>query len=802
MTTLSAPAPTRRRLVVRGVVQGVGFRPFVARLADELGLAGSCHNDATCVVVEVEGRRADVDSLTRRLQTELPPLAHIDSVESVELAVRHESGFTIRASTSGAGERTMVPPDTAVCADCLRELGDPADRRYRHPFITCTHCGPRYTITLDLPYDRPATTMAPFPLCAACAGEYADPRDRRYHAQPIGCHDCGPALRLADRNGSTLAGGTRESSEAVVRAAVTALRSGAILAVKGIGGFHLVCDAGHCSAVGLLRHRKHRPHQPFAVMVPDLTVAERYVEVGGAAELLTGPVRPIVLLPARQDSVLVDWVAPGLGELGVMLPYAPLHHLLFADGPDGEPGAPEVLVMTSGNLSGEPLCFTDEDAFARLGDIADLFVAHDREIAVPCEDSVVAWSEATGAVPVRRSRGLVPLPIDLRDPADGPGPQRSEGVVLATGAELKNSVALARDGRVFVSAHLGDLESLASRSAHAHAVDRLLGFHRSTPALVVADRHPGYAARAAAVRLAEQRGVPLHEVQHHHAHLASLAAEHGRLELPLLGLVYDGTGYGCDATVWGGELLLLRDGGLQCDRLGHLGDVRLPGGDAGVRNPVRTAALALLDAGATLPGTEVDAELSDAERSLLRQAHTSGLGLVDTSSVGRLFDVASSLLGIRHRVSYEAQAAIELEAAARSWRHEHPDEAAPTLPFDVVDHDGSLVLDPHPLVAELARARAAGTGRGALAWAFHAALADTSATAATDAARRAGVRTVGLSGGVFVNRLLLDLTGRRLADNGLEVLVHRRVPANDGGLSLGQAAVGARRLRTRPADQT
>ncbi|MGD9960687.1 carbamoyltransferase HypF [Nocardioides sp.] len=783
------PGPSvavRRRLVVRGVVQGVGFRPHVARLAGELGLAGTCHNDATSVVIEVEGNPGVVAEFARRLESEAPPLARILAVTVVDLRVLGETGFAIEASTSGTGARTMVPPDTAVCADCLREFHDPADRRYRHPFITCTNCGPRFTITRDLPYDRPATTMAAFAMCADCALEYADPSDRRHHAQPIACHDCGPTLRVTNSAGAEIASGTEES----LRAVVAALRGGAVVAVKGIGGYHLVCDASSCSAPTVLRHRKQRPDQPFAVMVADLETAERLVEVGDAAGVLTSPERPIVLLPRRPDAAVADCVAPGLDDLGVLLPYAPLHHLLFAEQPDGSPGAPPVLVMTSGNLSGEPLCFDDDDAFARLGRIADLFLTHDRAIAVPCEDSVLAWHDGD-VLPLRRSRGYAPLPVLLggaEDDAD------DGAVVLAAGAEIKNTFALGRDHMAFVSAHLGDLGSLESREAYQRATAQLLRFHRSSPQLVVADSHPGYASRAWARQFAQDLGVELYDVQHHHAHLAALAAEHGRLDDPILGVVFDGTGYGCDAGVWGGEFLLLGDRGLSSERIGHLGTVRLAGGDAGVRNPVRTAALAMLGAGVELAGTPVDEALSDTERKLLPSLFASDTGWVATSSVGRLFDVVSAMLGIRERITYEAQAAIELEVAATRWRREHGALGVP-LDLPASTDPGLARLDPDPLVRGLARAQRDGVPTGQLAWSFHVALAAAATDLAESEAAARRVTTIGLTGGVFANRLLLGLMEERLWTDGFEVLTHRLVPCNDGGLALGQVAVGVRALQ-------
>ncbi|MCL8025406.1 carbamoyltransferase HypF [Nocardioides bruguierae] len=794
-TPLAEPADLQgRRLVVRGVVQGVGFRPHVARLAALLGVRGSVWNDATSVVVEAWGAPSALDAFGSRLVDEAPPLASVSTLESEPLEGDAPAGFRIVVSTDGAGARTEVPPDTAPCAACLAELDDPTDRRYRHPFITCTHCGPRLSIITDLPYDRPATTMAGFAMCEACRAEYADPTDRRFHAQPIACHDCGPTLRLHDRSGAVVAVGT----EAVLAAAAAALRGGLVVAIKGVGGYHLACDATSAPAVAALRERKHRPDQPFAVLTRDLDVAATVVEVGGAADLLASPQRPIVLLPAVAASPLVDGVAPGLDEVGVLLPYAPLHHLLLAPAPDGTPGAPPLLVMTSGNVSGEPLCVDDEDALARLGGPegpADLVLAHDRPIAVPVEDSVIAWSgvggPAGGAVPVRRSRGWAPQALPL------PG-ARTEDVVLAAGAETKNTVTLVRDGRAYVSGHVGDLASLAAREHHQQVTDALLRFHRAEPDLLVADLHPGYASRAWAQRFAGDLGVPVHDLQHHHAHLASVAAEHGRLDEPVLGLVLDGTGYGCDGSVWGGEVLLLGDGGTRAERLAALGTVRLPGGDAGVRHPVRTAALALLDAGVDLDGTPVAAVLSPAERTFLERAHASGQGFVETSSTGRLFDVVASLLDVRHRTTYDAQAAIELESTARRW---HGPAPAPA-PFPLVQRRvGSNVhrLDVGGALRDLATRQRAGEDPAALALALHTGLAAALVDLAADLVAEHDATCVGLSGGVWVNRLLLGAVTTGLGAHGIEVLTHRVVPCTDGGLSLGQAAVGAAVLARTPA---
>ncbi len=788
---------TRLEIVVTGLVQGVGMRPFLARLASELGLAGQCSNTSSSVHVAVEGDPEVVSAFVRRIRTDAPPLAVVEAVRADRAPPTGATGFTIVESTADAGRRTLVAPDTAPCADCLRELADPADRRYRHPFITCTNCGPRFTITLDLPYDRPATTMSGFAMCPACAAEYADPLDRRYHAQPVACHDCGPTLAARTPDGSLL---TANADEALA-AAQRALAGGRIVAVKGIGGYHLACHAGDPEAVARLRARKHRPDQPFAVLAADLATAQSVAELSeGASRLLASAARPIVIVPRRRPSsrLVCEQVAPCLDDLGLLLPYSPLHVLLMQG-----PSAPLVLVMTSGNRSGEPLCVGDADAVARLGRIADLFLTHDRPIAVPCEDSVMTLDGDDQPLPVRRSRGYAPLPVQLAERGNGPG-----GVVLAAGAELKNTVTLVRDGLAFVSAHIGDLGSLESRAAHERAVAQAERFHRADAALVVADLHPAYLSRAWARDRSAALGVPLLDVQHHHAHLASLAAEHRRLDEPLVGLVFDGTGYGCDATIWGGELLQLGDGGTTCARLGHLATLPLPGGDAGVRNPVRMAAAAMAAAGMPLaPGTPVAEELTDDEARLLAALPGTSSGWVATSSVGRLFDVVASLLGVRHRVTYEAQAAIELETRAARWCRARAGEPAYQrriverwglgMPVETTSA-GMAVLDPRPVLAGVDAAVREHADPGELAYAFHVALAEGCADLAARARCASG--SVGLTGGVFQNRLLTGLTVAALADRGMRALTHRLVPPNDGGLSLGQAAVGLAYLHRKLKD--
>ncbi|WP_416062555.1 carbamoyltransferase HypF [Rhodococcus indonesiensis] len=770
------PVAERRRLVVRGVVQGVGFRPFVAGLARELRLGGYCGNDDSGVFLEVEGAAADLDEFTRRLRGDAPPLAVLVDVTAVPRMPLGEDDFRIVESHHADGARTLIPPDVATCADCLRELNDPADRRYRHPFVNCTHCGPRYTVITDLPYDRPATTMARFPMCPSCAHEYTDPTDRRYHAQPICCPDCGPRI-------FAVRGDRRVDGDAEVLATVqAALAAGDIVAVKGLGGFHLVCDATNPAAVNRLRERKHRPDKPFAVMAPDVAAVAAVCRTSAAERAaLTAPARPIVLLRSRPGAAVADAVAPGLDELGVMLPYTPLHHLLFAPVPGHENPVPRLLVATSGNLSGEPLCFRNDDAVARLGGMADLFLMHDRDIAVPCEDSVVAVADGV-ELPLRRSRGFAPMPVLL----GGAAP-----VVLAVGGEVKNTFCLTRQDYAFCSAHLGDMGTVESRRAFEASVAQLIALHRVTPEVVVADAHPGYATREWAERYCEDHDVELRTVQHHHAHVASLLAEHHRLGTPVLGIAFDGTGYGCDRTVWGGELLLVGADPRDARRAGHLRSFPLPGGDVAVRTPARVALAVLREAGIEeiedLPCVRA---LGAAERAVVDSQLASGVGCVRTTSAGRLFDAVASVLGVRHRISYEAQAAIELEVLARTATDAAPMHSS--LRGNELDWAGTLAC----LVAGVRL----GIPAADLAAGFHRALASATVRLAARIADAAEVRTIGLTGGVFQNRLLLDMMRTMLQDRGFEVLTHRRVPPNDGGLSLGQAALAAAFAHSRAVD--
>jgi hydrogenase maturation protein HypF len=749
----------------------------VHRLATELGLSGFVGNDALAVFVEVQGSPAALAEFDRRLPLEAPPLAVLVTVDAEPIvpASDREAGFTVVASRGGAGAaRTLVPPDVATCQACLTELFDPGDRRFRHPFITCTDCGPRFTIIQDLPYDRPATTMGRFAMCAACAGEYENPADRRFHAQPVACPDCGPVLWF--ERGQTRVDG----ADAALIAAQKALREGMIVAVKGVGGFHLACRADDPTAIARLRQRKSRDEKPFALLARDLDAARRLARIEPDAQaVLTCAARPIVLMSRCDDAPVEDSVAPGNPLLGVMLPSSPLQHLLLAQVPGTDADVPDVLVMTSANISDEPLCFDDLDAARRLPGLADAVLTHDRPIHVPCDDSVVRVVDGQ-ELPIRRSRGYAPLPVRLV-----PGLPAT----LAVGAELKNTCCLIDGANAFCSAHIGDMGSLDTTRAFERAVDQLTTLHQVRPEVLAADAHPSYLTRAWAERHAGGPGEPeLRLVQHHHAHVASLLAEHGRIGRPIIGVAFDGTGYGDDGTIWGGEFLLLGDDTTRYRRAGHLMTVDLPGGDAAVRNPCRMA-LAYLD-GAGVPWDDglapVDAS-SRAERAAVRAQLDSGVGTVKCSSMGRLFDAVASLLDVRHRIGYEAQAAIQLEVLAASSAL---DGDRPQLRFGL-DQDG--VLDYRPVVRGLVDGVRAGVSPARLAYAFHVAVTGAVANGVARIAADSGVGVVGLTGGVFQNVLLLRACRDRLAADGLEVLVHRLVPPNDGGIALGQAVVAAQR---------
>ena len=721
MTDALSDTGERRRIRVRGVVQGVGFRPFVYRLATRGQLGGFVLNDGDGVVVEVEGSTDALDEFVEALTLEAPPLARVASLTSERTAARGEQAFVV-AESDAAGRSALVPPDVATCDACLAELFDPADRRYRYPFLNCTDCGPRFTIVRGVPYDRPLTTMAGFPLCADCRREYENPADRRFHAEPIACPACGPHLDLP------------------LEDAVGVLLDGGIVAVKGLGGYHLACAAESEEAVTRLRARKRREEKPLAVMTSDPGRLAR--PTPAEEKLLRSRARPIVLVARLRGAPVAESVAPGSPWLGLMLPYTPLHHLLCAD-------SGRALVMTSGNLTDEPIAVDDADARRRLGGIADLFLTHNRPIHRRCEDSVVR-----AAFPIRRSRGYAPTALSLPVAADAP--------LVAVGAELKSTFCVARGNEAFLSAHLGDLSSESAYAAFRADLALYLDMLGVEPAAVACDLHPDYLA----TRWAWDQGIPVVEVQHHHAHAAACLAEHGETGAALA-VVLDGTGYGPDGTICGGEVLRCDLSGLE--RVAHLDPVPLPGGETAVREPWRVAAAYLERSGRPVPW---------ARWELVRQSLDVNAPL--SSGAGRLFDAVSALLGVRERVSYEGQAAIELEhlsgdrqAAPYECRIEHG-----------VVHGADLVAAAHDDLR-------AGRERAEIAAAFHEGVAAAFARACTEAG---GAATAVLSGGCFQNVRLLESLRRRLEAEGLRVLTHTAVPPNDGGVSYGQAAVAAARL--------
>ena len=747
--------PEARFLTVRGVVQGVGFRPFVFRLARDHGLTGWVLNDAGGVQIHVEGPAEALDRFAREIGSGPPPAARIAGLEVSSAAVEGHASFTIRTSAAGDRPTVRISPDLAVCAACLRELFDPADRRSGYPYINCTDCGPRFTILLGLPYDRPLTTMREWPMCADCAREYHDPPDRRFHAQPVACPVCGPGYFLV-RGEETWRG-----DDAIARSA-RLLRAGEIVAVKGLGGYHLACDAADGDAVQALRERKFRKEKPFAVLARDLGVARTLIDLSTEAEaLLTSTARPIVLAPARRE---LPGVAPGNRDLGVMLPSTPLHHLLFAA------GAPDVLVMTSANRSSEPIAYRDGEAFERLAGIAEAFLVGERPIARRVDDSV-ARAGALGPVILRRARGYAPGAV-ARLPLPYP--------VLAVGADLKNTVTLVVGGEAFVSQHIGDLEHYEAFQAFRETIQDLTGMYGVEPGetVVVHDLHPQYASTSYARELPART---TRAVQHHRAHVASVLAERGAFDQRVLGVAFDGTGYGDDGAIWGGELFAgsVIEG---FERVAHLRAAVLPGGDAAARYPVQAAAgfLAqvegLPDLAAppfSLPGRYFDA------RALVDKS----VRTFPTTSMGRLFDTVAALLGFTRENTFEGQAAIWLEHLARA-------APATTLPNIPLPFDGRE-LDFRPALQAVAEARRSGQAPAAIARAFHQALARGTVDAILVLCEAQGLETVVLSGGVFQNELLLEEMRLLLAPTSLHLWTNREVPANDGGISLGQAALGA-----------
>ena len=765
----------REVLEVRGVVQGVGFRPFVYRLASEEGLAGSIGNDTGGVTIEIEGPAERVEAFRRRLRAEAPPLSRIDSVTSRKVPPKGEKNFQIIASESRGQVSTGIPADAATCADCLRELLDPSDRRYRYPFLNCTNCGPRFTITRRIPYDRPQTSMAKFTMCQACQAEYDDPTNRRFHAQPNACPVCGPRIWLVTPDGTEI------PSTDPVTATIDRLMAGEIMAIKGIGGFHLSVDATNEAAVMRLRERKHRYGKPLAIMVRDLDAARAVCLLTEAEEkLLLTPARPIVLASRREGSKIAAAVAPGIPWLGVFLPYAPLQHLLFAD------SRVSALVMTSANLSEEPIAIDNDEALARLGRIADGFLMHDREILQRCDDSVTALVDGAPQV-IRRARGFVPLSVPL--PLDSPP-------MLAVGGHLKNVFTLAKDCFAYQSQHLGDLENLTGLDFFRESLAHLMRTFEIEPRVVVHDLHPGYLSTSWAKEWAAARGSRVIAVQHHHAHIAACMAEHS-LEGPVIGLSLDGTGYGTDGKIWGGEVLIARLGGF--DRFAHLDYVPLPGGEAAIREPWRMALSHLHAADFDVESPELLRLLGIKEREarVVRRMIERGLNAPLTSSLGRLFDAVAAVVLNRRAVDYEAQAAIELEGVAEG----QPDVLdSESYALELIGGDWakreSVKIGAAALWHTLLHDLNSGTDKPRIAARFHAGVATGFVRVAVKVRQTTGIAQVALSGGCLHNRRLARLLRWGLEKEGFQVFQHRAVSPGDGGLSYGQAVVAAAMLRS------
>jgi hydrogenase maturation protein HypF len=761
-------AKRRASVLVRGVVQGVGFRPFVFRLATECGLAGFIGNDTDGVTIEVEGGESDVDGFLARLRAEAPPMARIDAVAVKDMDLRGDKEFRIILSQVLGQVSTGIPADTATCADCLRELLDPQDRRYRYAFLNCTNCGPRFTITRKIPYDRPQTSMAVFPMCARCQAEYHDPRNRRFHAQPNACRDCGPHLWLTTAQGDPI-----ETSDPVA-ACLDRLVAGEIMAIKGIGGFHLCVDARQEGAVMKLRERKHRYGKPLAVMVRDLAAARALCVVSAEEEdLMQAPARPIVLLRGREGNGIAPSVAPGIPWLGVFLPYAPLQHLLFAD------ARVQALVMTSANLSEEPIAIDNDEALVRLQRIADGFLLHNREILQRCDDSVMAVVDG-GPQIVRRARGFVPLSMQL--PMDAPP-------LLAVGGHLKSVFALARRRYAYQSQHLGDLESLSTQEFFEESLKHLMHTFEIKPEVVAHDLHPGYLSTAWANSWAEQNGLQRIGVQHHHAHIAACMAEH-QVAGPVIGLALDGTGYGTDGCIWGGEVLMA--GYASFERFAHFDYVPMPGGDAAVREPWRMAVAHWHAAGLDAMAPDLLLRLQVPEKSarLLIRMMERKINAPLTSSLGRLFDAAAALILGRCEVDYEAQAAIELEGVCVDEEDADDGYEVTLVEGDWQKREPSR-MGMRSLWEELLRDLERGVAPRTVAARFHAGIAKSLIRVTAEARRVSGMDVVALSGGVMHNRRLSRLLRKGLEAEGFRILQQRIVSPGDGGLSYGQAAIAA-----------
>ncbi len=755
-------ASIRRRFTVRGIVQGVGFRPFIYRIATEHDLKGFVSNTSDGVVIEAEGSLPDLDTFEDNIHNNAPNLASISEVEVEALHLTGDPTFEIQASSETGSMATLISPDISTCRDCLAEFLDSSDRRFLYPFINCTQCGPRYTITENIPYDRPFTTMQHFIMCPACQAEYEDPDTRRFHAQPNACHDCGPQLDLLDPDGVSLV-----QKRAAAYLAAEEMGKGKIVAVKGLGGFHLAVDATNQEAVERLRKRKGREMKPFAVMAADLEIAKKLCRLTREEEaLLTSSAAPIVLAPKRKNPGIAKAVAPNNDLLGVMLPYTPLHQLLFREDLAN-------LVMTSANFSEEPLCTDNDEAIQRLGNIADLFLVHDRDIFIPNDDSVVTRLAGHDR-PIRRSRGYVPRPLHLS--TQGPP-------VLAVGAELKNNICLLKEDQAFVSQHMGDLKNLEGYELFRKTIRHLTTIFSTEPQLVVHDLHPDYLSSKWAL---EEQPVPTLAVQHHHAHLAACLAENNHDE-PVIGLLMDGTGLGTDGTIWGGEVFI--GDCTEYKRYASLAPMPLPGGDIAVKEPWR-AALGYLFAefGERIP--DLPFLRNHHEKDQVLEILSKDLNCPKTTSCGRLFDAVAAMCGGCQTIHYEGQAAIEFmqaggHAVGRPFAH------------DIVKSDDRLSLSLGPLIRDVARAVQRNEGIEKISCRFHLAMVQFLLKTAIQAKLETGISTVALSGGVFQNRVLFSALLEALQREGFQVLTHTLLPTNDGCISFGQAIIGRRTLQDR-----
>jgi hydrogenase maturation protein HypF len=764
MTETVRTRVARKTIDITGIVQGVGFRPYVYRLAIECGLTGLIANTPAGVSIEVQGEAEAVERFLERLPKEIPPIAKITGITPRDAELRQETAFRIKASSTRAAAKALISPDVSVCEDCLRELMNPRDRRFRYPFINCTNCGPRFTIIHDIPYDRVRTSMAKFKMCTACQAEYDNPASRRFHAQPNACWDCGPQVALLG------ADGTRMDVAEPIREAARLLQQGSVVAIKGLGGFHLACDAQNEKAVAKLRERKRRVEKPFAIMVQRVEDAARFCVADELSKkMMSSFERPIVLLPRRAEVSFVPGLAPGNRYLGLFLPYTPLHHLLF------QSGKFEALVMTSGNLSEEPIAIDNEEAIQRLNRIADSFLVHDREIVRRCDDSVVRVV-AGQPQKVRRSRGFVPVPVEL---------EKESQPVLAVGGELKNTVCVIRGSEAFLSQHVGDLENLESYRFFEETVQHLQRILETEPKVIAHDLHPDYFSTKWAQ---ERTGVELVGVQHHHAHVASCMAEN-HLDGKVIGIALDGTGYGTDGAIWGGEVLVADYAGFE--RAAHFEYLPLPGGAAAIHEPWRMAVSYLtkhFGKDVEKLGLPFLAEIDSRKLSVVLQMMEREINSPRTSSCGRLFDAVAALVGLRGTVNFEAQAAIELEMAARDSGSES------AYPLDLNLQGTTLQIGTKSLFEWLVRDVKKQTNVAEISRKFHNGVALVLVEAAEKIRERTELNRVCLSGGCFLNALLLETMIAEMKERSFEVFFHTEVPAGDGGISLGQVVIAGRRV--------